>query len=130
MGWFARLKLANKVLAAAGVGVVLTVFVGGYGLLAIRDIGGHLDEMFTNNLSSIRYLAKARFSHAVHSRATVRMLSLRDPEEIEASRERTQKAWTDFEQALKDFTPLATTPEEQALLQQLNEKIPPYLEVS
>src|SRR5262245_61996794 len=130
MGWFARLKLANKVLCAAGVGVLLTVLVGGYGLMAISDIGGHLEETFSNNLQSIRHLSNARFAHAVNSRATVRMLSLREPDEIEASRERAQKAWADYEAAIKEYTPLASTHEEQALLQQLNEKVGPYLEVT
>jgi methyl-accepting chemotaxis protein len=130
MGWFARLKLANKVLAAASVGVLLTVIVGAYGLLAIRDIGGHLDQTFKNNLQSIRHVGEARFAHAVHSRATVRLLSLRDPEEIEASRERAHKAWAEYEQAMKEFAPLALTHEEQAILQQLSEKVGPYLEVS
>src|SRR5689334_7497298 len=109
MGWFSRLKLANKILCAVLFGSALACVVGGYGLSVIRDMSDNAKEMYTNNIMSMQFIGNARMSLLVHQRANVRLLSLRDKEEGEATVGRGQQAWSAFEAALKKYGPLATT---------------------
>lgn len=128
MGWFSRLKLANKVLCAVLFGSVLTCVVGLYGLSLIREMAASATEVYTNNIASMETVGKARLALMTHSRANLRLLSLRDREEIDGVNTRIRNAWSDYEAAIKKFVPLGTTQDEKNVLQQLNEKITPYLE--
>src|ERR1700755_2881436 len=101
MGWFMKLKLANKILAAVAVAVAMTCVVGAYGLSAIQEMRGHLENTYGNNLLSLHYLGNARVAQVLHSRVHVRLVGLRDAEEIEAAKERSRVAWNQYEQNLK-----------------------------
>ena len=128
MGWFSRLKLANKVLCAVLFGSVLTAVVGAYSLSVIHEMAGSATVTYTNNIASMELLGKARLALLVHTRANLRLLSLRDREEIDGADSRIRHAWSEYETTIKKFIPLGATQEEKNLLQQLNEKIGPYVE--
>ena len=66
MGWFSRLKLANKILCAVLFGSALACVVGGYGLSVIRDMSDNAKEMYTNNIMSMQFIGTARLSLLVH----------------------------------------------------------------
>jgi methyl-accepting chemotaxis protein len=130
MGWFSRVKLANKILSAVLFGTALTCAVGMYGLAVIREIAANMTQTYTIEVLSIEYLGKARLSLSAHARAYVSLLALRDSDAIEADMSRAKHSLTEYEQEMKKYLPLATTPEEKQLVQSVNEKMGPYLELS
>jgi len=130
MEWFARMKLAQKVLAPVIVAVVVAGAIGAYGLSKIAAINTRLEEIYTNNLKSVLYVGQASQAQLANGRAYVRISGQTDRAEIEASRNRAAQTWARFEEALKRYTPLATSPEERSLLGKLHERIPSYIDVN
>jgi methyl-accepting chemotaxis protein len=128
MGWFSRLKLANKVLCAVLFGSVLTCAVGLYCLSVMREMANSATDVNTNNIASMEALGRARLALMTHSRTNLRLLTLRDREEIDGVNTRIRSSWSDYEAAIKKFVPLGTTPDEKSLIQQLNEKVTPYVD--
>jgi methyl-accepting chemotaxis protein len=126
MGWFNRLRLASKILSAVLISAALTLVVGVYGLSVNKELTASLNEVFTNNLMSLEYLSNMRQALMVSARAELRLLTLRDPDEVSAAQNRSARAMADYDQWLKKYLPLATSPEEKAGLTQIAEKLTAY----
>ena len=128
MGWFNRLKLVNKILSAVLMSSTLTLIVGLYGLMVSREMSANLTEVYTNNMMSLEYLANMRHALMAHARAELRLLTVRDPDDVQAVIGRATHYWSDYESWSKKFTPLATSADEKAVLPQLTEKLATYAE--
>jgi methyl-accepting chemotaxis protein len=130
MGWFSRMKLAHKILTAVLVGALMTGVVGVYGLSAVREVAAFLDATFNKNLKSIQALGTARGNVIRHSRAHVRISSTLDPQVVQSALSRAKEAWEKHEAAMKEYLPLATSKEEEALIARYRAQVPIYLELN
>jgi len=130
MGWFESLRLKNKILFAVLFGALLNVVVGLFGLSVNRSIATNLSDIYGTHLRSIDDLGRARSAQAVHTRSYVRMLTLRDPEQLTEVRGRAERSWQQYESALKSYLSRPITPEERVLVRELEGQIPGYLELN
>jgi len=130
MGWFNSLKLVNKILSAVLFSAALTLVVGLYGLSVSKEISASLTEVFTNNIMSVASVANMRQAIMTHARAELRLLTIRDPDEVQGINARAARAMTTYDQWAKKYAPLATSQEEKATLAQLADKLAAYHEAN
>lgn len=127
MNWFARLRLGHKVLAIVLAGAAFTAVVGLHGLQRVNEVGGLLESTYSTNLGSMSILAEANLSTALHSRAHIRLASLRDEKAIATIVERGKGYWERTMSALTRYRAMPWGPSEKALMTKLDAAIPRYL---
>ena len=103
MGWFNRLKLVNKILSPVLISAALTLTVGLYGLSVSKEMTANLTEGYTNNMLSLEYLANMRHALMAHARAELRLLTVRDPDDVQAVGGRSTYYWGEYERWSKKY---------------------------
>src|SRR4051794_9205817 len=78
MNWFARLKLAHKLLFAFLACAVLTAAVGAFGMLRASELGRMLENTYEDSVLPLKLVGEANGQLDAHARAHVRLPSLRD----------------------------------------------------
>ncbi|MDF2937715.1 MAG: methyl-accepting chemotaxis protein [Paenibacillaceae bacterium] len=126
MKWFMNWKTSTKLISAF---VLIAVVVGIVGLYSIRNLGlmnNNSKQLYNNNLMSIQTLSEAQIDFL-----NVRVLS-RDiaTSSVKADKDRMAKEVEVLNKNVLDkieaYRPLATTPEELAVLKELDSLTGPY----
>ncbi|WP_150275724.1 methyl-accepting chemotaxis protein [Paenibacillus tepidiphilus] len=129
MKWFMNMKTATKIVSAfMAVAIILAGF-GVYSLTTLRSMNSNMDEMYDNNLISVRELSAAQINYQKMN-ASLRDISTaassaavtRYMEDIAAARDA-------FDQKVDTYRPLATTEREQTLLQNLDSHYKAYIQL-
>ncbi|TJZ79005.1 methyl-accepting chemotaxis protein [Chitiniphilus eburneus] len=89
MGWFSNMRLGAKLLSAFFLCALLTLLIGGWGLMNATKIGHRAEEIYGINLVGIANLDRANLAQVLHSRTIVRaMTQLDQPDEYAATLKR------------------------------------------
>ncbi|WP_151734613.1 methyl-accepting chemotaxis protein ['Paenibacillus yunnanensis' Narsing Rao et al. 2020] len=129
MKWYGNLKTATKIISAFLAVAVLLAGFGIYSMMTLQEMNDNMDEMYDNNLISVRELSAAQINYQKMN-ASLRDISTasssaavtRYMEESAASREL-------FDQKVDTYRPLATSEREQTLLQNLDTQFKTYLQL-
>ncbi|HET6339787.1 MAG TPA: methyl-accepting chemotaxis protein [Polyangiales bacterium] len=128
MHWLQRLKLFQKLLLLSASASIVTAIVGYSGVRATSSIGALLDDTYNHNLASIQQLAEASRYQMMHSRAYVRLPTLRNPDKLQSASDRAKQHWAGAARAFEKYRRLVATDSERALLKELDALVPKYLE--
>ncbi|WP_148714782.1 methyl-accepting chemotaxis protein [Chitinolyticbacter meiyuanensis] len=128
MGWFMRLRLGTKLLAAFLLSALLTLFIGWWGLDNAERAGDQMRGMYDNNLMGISYLSQANLSIVLHGRSTVRLLSQVDnPEQFAGSLQRGEQYLADFNKYWQLYLATKANQQEEELREAAKAALPAYL---
>ena len=130
MNWFLRLKLGQKLIVSFVVCALLTTVVGIYALFRIVELGGMLDNTYSNNLVSIQNLADAALRQGLHSRGLTRLPTLHDAEDIKTTVERGKGHFQAFQDAMAKYRATPLSEQEQGLNKQLDAALIPYVDAA
>ena len=130
MNWFLRLKLGQKLIVSFVVCALLTTIVGIYSLLKVVEMGGMLDNTYSNNLVSIQNIADAALRQGLHSRGLTRLPTLSSEDEIKATIDRGAAHLAAVHAALAKYRATPLSEQEQVFNRQLDVALPPYLEAA
>ncbi|MCK0547687.1 methyl-accepting chemotaxis protein [Pseudomonas syringae] len=123
-----RTSFAKKLMAAFTVCAVITLAVGGVGMLGINRLSNALELTFSNNLVSVANTNETMTALTTHNRGLYRLLDAKDTAEkmrqsINAELERAQKVY-----AIYRATPLED--DERAAGDQYDALMPAYMSAS
>jgi methyl-accepting chemotaxis protein len=127
MNWFLRLKLANKLLFTFLACSVLTAAVGVYGTLRVAALGQMLQSTYTDAVLPAQLVSDAGAGLTAHSRAYVRLPSLKDPAAMRDAVQRAQAYIGKVHKSLDAYRKTQTSDKEKELLAQLDAQLPEYL---
>ncbi|WP_127549461.1 methyl-accepting chemotaxis protein [Paenibacillus amylolyticus] len=127
MKWFGNLKTATKIISAFLVVSIILAALGVYSVVTLRSTNERMQEMYNNNLISVKELSSAQIDYQ-RMRVNVRDLSF---ETVETEKTRITENIASIRQSVNDrltiYRPLATTPEEIELLRNFDAEYPGYL---
>ncbi|WP_417069384.1 methyl-accepting chemotaxis protein [Niveibacterium terrae] len=130
MNWFLRLKLGQKLIVSFTVCALLTTIVGVFSLLKVVELGGLLDNTYSNNLVSIQNLADAALRQGLHSRGLTRLPTLHDAEDIKTTVERGKGHFQAFQDAMTRYRSTPLSEQEKVLNKQLDAALTPYVDAA
>ena len=127
MNMLSRMKLGNKLLLAFLSCAALTVAVGAYGFLQIRELRGLLRDTYEVNLTGVRLLGVAALKQGAHARALVRLPMLDDTAVISGTIERSGKHLVAMEEALTQYRSHPMSEQEAGLNRTLDDRLARYV---
>ncbi|WP_338539938.1 methyl-accepting chemotaxis protein [Paenibacillus tundrae] len=127
MKWFGNLKTATKIISAFLIVSMILAALGIYSVITLRSTNERMQEMYNNNLMSVKELSAAQVDYQ-RMRVGVRDLNT---ESIDAEQTRIMDNIASIRQTLDDhinnYRALATTPQESDLLRNFDTQYPNYL---
>ena len=117
---FAKMQTGTKVLAGFGIAVVIALGVGWFGYAGISKLGGHVTEIGTVRLPSVRGLnlmAKGQLQVAYGERGLINRRMM-DPQIRENQYTRIEDGLKQADDGWKMYEPLPQTPEEAVMWQE------------
>jgi methyl-accepting chemotaxis protein len=112
-----KMKTGTKILTGFGIAVVITLIVGWVGYRGISKLSGHVNELGTNTLPSVRGLnliAKGQLQVAYGERGLINRRMM-DPQVRADQYKRIENGFEQAEAGWKMYEPLPRVPEEDAL---------------
>lgn len=125
-----RTSFAKKLLAAFTVCAVITLAVGGVGMLGINRLSNALELTFSNNLVSVANTNETMTALTTHNRGLYRLLDAKDTATAEKMR---QSINAELERAQKVYAIYRATPledDERAAGDQYDALMPAYMSAS
>jgi methyl-accepting chemotaxis protein len=127
MDFFMRLKLAHKLLLTFLLCSALTAAVGAFGMLRVQGLSGSIADTYANQMLPLQLMSDASGRFSGHSRAFVRLPSLKDPAAVTAAIERAKVHLTKFDAALAAYRKTQMSAREVELQKQIDAQMPVYL---
>lgn len=129
MKWFGNLKTATKIISAFLIVSMIVAALGVYSVVTLRSTNELMQELYDNNLISIKELSTAQTEYQ-RMRVNIRDLNFvtvaaektKITDNITAIRE-------SLDQRIAVYRPLATTPEEMELLRKLDTQYSTYIKL-
>ncbi|WP_339255983.1 methyl-accepting chemotaxis protein [Paenibacillus sp. FSL R5-0713] len=129
MKWFGNLKTATKIISAFLIVSIILASLGVYSVVTLRSTNERMQEMYNNNLISVRELSSAQVDYQ-RLRVNVRDLNF---ETVAAEQTRVTENMATIRQSMEEriatYRPLATTPEETELLRKLDTQYDSYMKL-
>ena len=125
-----RTSFAKKLMAAFSVCAVITLAVGGVGMLGINRLSDALELTFSNNLVSVANTNETMTALTTHNRGLYRLLDAKDTATAEKMR---QSINAELERAQKVYAIYRATPledDERAAGDQYDALMPAYMSAS
>ncbi|MCF9000824.1 HAMP domain-containing protein [Pseudomonas syringae] len=130
MNMINRTSFAKKLMAAFIVCAMITLAVGGLGMLGINRLSDALEQTFSNNLVSVASTNETMTALTTHNRGLYRLLDARDKATAEKMR---QSINAELERAQKVYAIYRATPledDERAAGDQYDALMPAYMSAS
>ncbi|GFM81665.1 methyl-accepting chemotaxis protein [Pseudomonas cichorii] len=131
MNILSQSKFSTKLLAAFIVCALITLAVGGLGMVGISRLSDALASTFSNNLVSVGNTNETLTSLTAHNRGLYRLLDAQDGGVPEADKERVRQALaSDLERMQKVFATYRATPledDERAAGDEFEKLMPAYI---
>lgn len=129
MKWFGNLKTATKIISAFLIVSIILAALGVYSVVTLRSTNERMQEMYNNNLISVKELSSAQIDYQ-RLRVNVRDLNF---ETVAAAKTKITENIATIRQSMEDrlatYRPLATTPEEMELLRKLDPQYGTYMKL-
>ncbi|UQZ32284.1 methyl-accepting chemotaxis protein [Paenibacillus sp. PK3_47] len=129
MKWYGNLKTATKIISAFLVVAAVLAGLGVYSIFTLRGMNDNMDEMYDNNLTSVKELSAAQINFQTMSVLVRDMSAENVPAEVAKIKENIGKVRENIGQKVNNYRPLASTTEEQELLKAFDTEFAAYLEV-
>jgi len=124
-----RLGLGAKLLTAFITCALVTLALGVWCLIEMKNIGDRGESIYENNLLAIANLSKADLNVALHARALIRALALQKNKEAQTqSLEEVDQFWEQSEKNYAQYMKTEPNPDEQVLRDKIEALTPDYLE--
>ncbi|WP_147479237.1 methyl-accepting chemotaxis protein, partial [Pseudomonas savastanoi] len=131
MNFLRQSKFSTKLLSAFIVCALITLAVGGLGMVGVTRLGNALELTFSNNLVSVSNTNETLTSLTAHNRGLYRLLDAQDGGVPEADKERVRQALSeDLARAQRVFAIYRATPledDERAAGDQFELMMPGYV---
>ncbi|WP_413784067.1 MCP four helix bundle domain-containing protein [Pseudomonas amygdali] len=131
MNFLRQSKFSTKLLSAFIVCALITLTVGGLGMVGVTRLGNALELTFSNNLVSVSNTNETLTSLTAHNRGLYRLLDAQDGGVPEADKERVRQALSeDLARAQRIFAIYRATPledDERAAGDQFELMMPGYV---
>ncbi|WP_438490917.1 methyl-accepting chemotaxis protein [Paenibacillus sp. IHBB 3054] len=129
MKWFNNMKTAKKIISAFLLVAVILAGFGIYSISTLRGMNKNTNEMYNNNLISVRDLSAAQISF-MNMRLYLRNMSTESGAEAKAKiKTEMAAARESIEQKIDTFRTVANTTKEQELLRTFDIEYPSYLKL-
>jgi CheY-like chemotaxis protein/signal transduction histidine kinase len=130
MGWYADLKIRNKLLLGYAAVVLLSCVIGFYGINGMRSLKAHLDDTHDNLLVSIIQITDVQRYSQQHKRELLRYLLASDPKFRREILGRIKRVEGEMKQTLQDFDKNPLLPKERQMSTSLHHAQERYFEAA
>ncbi|GGH41679.1 methyl-accepting chemotaxis protein [Paenibacillus silvae] len=129
MKWFSNLRTATKIISAFLVVSLVLATLGIYSIFTLRGTNDRMEELYNNNLVSVRELTSAQVEY---QRLRVNIRDLNN-EKVAAEQTRITENMASIRQSLEErfatYRPLATTAEESEMFRKLESQYENYMKL-
>lgn len=129
MKWYGNMKTATKIISAFLVVAVVLAGLGIYSIFTLRGMNDNMDEMYDNNLISVKELSAAQINFQKMNVLLRDMSSENVPAEVAKIRENINAVRETITKNVDNYRPLASTAEEKETLKSFDAEFVTYLDV-
>ncbi|WP_417068731.1 methyl-accepting chemotaxis protein [Niveibacterium terrae] len=128
MTGLANMRISRKLIASFAILSLLTVFVGGIGIIGLGDVSGVLDRINASSLPKVQHSSAMKASLVDYRNRETQLLLTRSPEEIDETLGRMTKNFADLKSEEQALLPLLVSGDEKALHETFEAKLGAYLQ--
>lgn len=127
MKWYANMKTAKKIISAFLLVTIILAGLGVYSISSLQSMNENTNQMYGNNLISVRDLSAAQISYQQMGVYLRDMSTENGADELANFHSDIAAAREDIDKKLDSYRPVAVTAEEQSLLKDFDTEYAAFL---